>query len=376
MEPINPDPEGHRKQTVDSLQVDAVKALNDSLAALKLADERLLAWHAQKCPPPEHRVDLTQFRKYLGKLVVAVEREQFDEAANLTRGFPASLLAKRMHEKKRLLAPALKALGGASTSARQAEASRSNGRLRRALPGAWKPRELPDIGAADGSSWHQRQAHVLLEEVVREVQSGVTPPANLDALIEHRVSIRIEREVSRLLQTPAFAIARQALPSRWGPVSYSQLRFIHSKVRHLVRRIKDAVDPGADYMIRSVPIGGGKIANLGPLSNREDTRWSIDAVHLVNNEIFVKQLNRDADYIPVFRLLNPVMRQIRKEASRIYGFRTIVRVKVGWRGTNKVVEYGPFPARGIAIRWRHLHESEIYVRADAEPGEWHPLAIS
>ncbi len=129
-------------------------------------------------------------------------------------------------------------------------------------------------------------------------------------------------------------------------------------------------------MIRCVPIGGGEIANLGPFSRGSGGEsWGVSVKHLRNHEVFVRELNGVDDYRLVFLMIHPVLRLIRKEASRLLGPRTRVWVKIEWRGSNEVAEVGPFPARVIALRWNELIETEIYVRAETEPEKWHPLSI-
>lgn len=245
----------------------------------KAAAEIELAYgvHSTQRRGPREMLLLPQLSGTLRKVADAIRAGNFEQAVRIYSDFSvvrhAQWLSSRRKKSQAASLPVIPAKvipPGFGPVDKKECSARANGRSRMS-PRGWAPRVIA-MDIAGKNYWHMTQAAMLLSDISRELTVGQGASPSRRNLIEHKLSIRLEREVAKALQLPQYAHLKAHLPPRWQPLSpYSNTPGAVRALRlRVIREIRKTIEPGIAFYIQIDRGCGCPLREMGPFVHPRD----------------------------------------------------------------------------------------------------------
>ncbi len=308
--------------------------------------------------PPSQRIDFTRLVGHLEVLIKLVRAGDFGGARKLHEDYSTIPHAEWLGSRKKSKVE--------KPSAKKSAAARVNGR-KRASGSGWHPLEIEPPLSIDGGRWQHQQAVALLTAIQSQANGGEAKSTALAAVVNHTVSVRVERAIFHLLPQPQFGAARDLLPSRWRVrPSKSQLKSLTRRRIKFLRQKAAAFcdDKESQTVVLEVWKHGANTPTLyGTFRRANEIEGPVDVYDATRVCVRIDGISFE---LPI--QISKEQRQLRQMVRKLVGPKKRILVRLFWRGSSKEAKYGPFAsAAKIAVPWSHLQESEVFVRAVDSP---------
>ena len=223
--------------------------------------------HCEEGHLPNETIKFLPLEAVLTTMAEAIREKDYKKAAKICHNFSVIEHGRWLAE-QRVIRFSVKAPGKDHAQIRRA--SVENGRKRRS-PRGWIPFELPGVTVDSNNTWQRVQAKMLLEQILRELDGGNASKL-LRLIADHRLSVRIEKEIAKRLDASRFLKIKKRLPLRWQPLTpYSKSPKAEMSLRgRIIRKIRKLVKKDTPFYIQIDRGCGEKPRELGPFSNPRD----------------------------------------------------------------------------------------------------------